>query len=96
MAEKEGGYQITAAGRAFVTSENFRAETQRIVATLTQQGKSQDDIMSAVFVYTASCLLSGGSDRMEFDLDKMRVFVSAHQAAIAVVVAKALGLGAES
>ena len=82
--------EVTAAGRAYIGGEEFRGNIRRIVSDLKGQGKNEEDIMSAAFVYTASCLVSEGPGDMEVEVAEMRQFIQENQKTIREVLVAAL------
>jgi hypothetical protein len=89
----ENKYEVTAAGRAYTGGEEFRGNIRRILADLQGQGKSEEDTMTAAFVYTASCLVSEGPGDMSVDVDEMREFIQENQKTIRSVLVAALAPG---
>ncbi len=83
-------YEITSVGRAYTGGEEFRGNIRRIFADLQGQGKSEEDIMTAAFVYTASCLVSDGPGDMDVEVDEMRQFIQEDQKTIREVLVAAL------
>lgn len=90
MASKAGAYQITSAGREYVASEGFRDNIRKIFADLKAQNKSEEEIMTAAFVFTASCFITDGAEAMDVDISRMRVFIATHQDDIQTAFGSAL------
>ena len=90
MASKAGAYQITSAGREYVASEGFRDNSKKIFADLKAQNKSEEEIMTAAFVFTASCLITDGAEEMDVDITRMRTFIATRQEEIQTALGSAL------
>lgn len=83
-------YEVTATGRAYTGGEEFRGNIRRIVSDLKGQGKNEEDIMAAAFVYTASCLVSDSPGDMDVEVAEMRQFIQENQKTIREVLVAAL------
>lgn len=90
MASKAGAYQITSAGREYVASEGFRDNIRKIFADLKAQNKSEEEIMTAAFVFTATRLITDGAKEMDVDISRMRAFIATHQDEIQTALGSAL------
>ena len=83
-------YEVTAAGRAYTGGEEFRGNLRRIFSDLQERGRNEEDIMTAAFVYTASCLVSDGPSDLDVEVDEMRQFIRENQKTIREILVCAL------
>ncbi len=93
MSANRKEYIVTSAGRAYVGGEEFRGNLRRIFADLQEQGNNEEDIMTAAFVYTASCLVSEGPGEMDVEVAEMRQFIQENQKTIREALVAALPPG---
>ncbi len=90
VGTKKGSYEITAAGREYVASESFRDNIRKIFADLKAQNKSEEEIMTAAFVFTATRLITDGAKEMDVDISRMRAFIATHQDGIQTALGSVL------
>lgn len=97
MRAKRGGflkgkskYEITAVGREFVTGREYKTNLSRILSDLRQQGKAEEEVLTAAFVYTATCLIMNPSGEMQVDVDRMQEFIEDNKEVITTALTEAL------